>query len=283
MVQRPRSGLPASFWFTAILATSSSATPMLFGGEFSRSLDTALTGLSSNLKDLFKCGTSSPASIGKQRCKVYPGDWNWPSDLAWETLNKLTDNRLLNPSPQASACYNGPLYDDAKCQEMTATWNRSYSHFIDPIEMMSPVAQGLTCLPPNIFDSGNCTRGGFPMYVINATEPKHVQMGVNFARNTGVRLVVKNTGHDFLGKSGGKDALSIWTHHFKNIDYIEDFQDKTLGYCGPAFKAGVGVQAFEIYQAAHSKGRAIVGGEGETVGIFGGYIQGGGHSPLSSL
>lgn len=121
------------------------------------------------------------------------------------------------------------------------------------------------------------------MYVINATEPKHVQLGVDFARKTGVRLVVKNTGHDFLGKSGGKDSLSIWTHHFKQIDYIEKFEDKKLGYSGPAFKAGVGVQAFEIYKAAHEKGRTVVGGEGETVGIFGGYIQGGGHSPLTSL
>ena len=283
MVQRPRSGLPVHLWFTAILAASSSATPILFERDLSQLLDSTLTGVSSRIKDLFKVGTSLPTSIGKQRCKVYPGDANWPCDLAWETLNKLTDNRLLQPSPQASACYNGPLYDGAKCQEMTATWNRSYSHFIDPIEMMSPVAQGLTCLPPNVFDSGNCTRGGFPMYVINATEPKHVQMGVNFARNSGVRLVVKNTGHDFLGKSGGKDALSIWTHHFKAIDYIEEFKDEKLGYSGPAFKAGVGVQAFEIYKFAHSKGHSVVGGEGETVGIFGGYIQGGGHSPLSSL
>jgi hypothetical protein len=140
MVQRPRSGIPASFWLTAILATSSSATPILFGGDLSRLLDSALTGVSSSVKGLFKAGTAFPVSIRNQRCKVYPGDWNWPSELAWETLNKLTDNRLLQPSPQASVCYDGPLYNGAKCEEMTATWNRSYSHFIDPIEMMSPVA-----------------------------------------------------------------------------------------------------------------------------------------------
>ena len=90
-------------------------------------------------------------------------------------------------------------------------------------------------------------------------------------------------GHDFLGKSGGKDALSIWTHHFKDFAYIERYSDEASGYDGPAFKAGVGVQAFEAYKMANDKGRVIVGGEGETVGIFGGYIQGGGHSPLSSL
>ncbi|KAF2712547.1 FAD binding domain-containing protein [Pleomassaria siparia CBS 279.74] len=242
-----------TFWATVFLVASTGATPV-------------------------------DSSSSTSRCKVYPGDAAWPSDDAWAKLNKATDNRLLiKPEPQASVCYNGPLYDAAKCAELTTDWGRSYTHFDDPIEMMSPVAQGMTCLPPDVFNSHNCTRGGFPMYVINATEPKHVQLGVDFARETGVRLIIKNTGHDFLGKSGGKDSLSIWTHHFKSIDYIEKFEDEKLGYSGPAFKAGVGVQAFEIYKAAHDKGRAVVGGEGETVGIFGGYIQGGGHSPLSSL
>ncbi|KAH7116804.1 hypothetical protein B0J11DRAFT_101210 [Dendryphion nanum] len=269
------------------LVTSSSASPVLFNNGLKNlfeSVESQFKGVSTKLTNLFLPGTLQPLTGTLARCKVYPGDKNWPSEEAWNTLNKMTDNRLLiQPRPQASVCYNGPDYNPEKCAAITKTWSSSYNHMHDPIEMMSPVAQGLTCLPPNIFDSHNCTRGGFPAYVINATDPKHVQMGVNFARNTGVRLVVKNTGHDFLGKSGGKDALSIWTHWFKKIEYIENYVDKKSGYSGPAFKAGVGVQAFEIYKAAHEKGRVVVGGEGETVGIFGGYIQGGGHSPLSSL
>ncbi|KAF2873217.1 FAD binding domain-containing protein [Massariosphaeria phaeospora] len=272
-----------TFWLTAFLAVTSSASPIFSGSDVAQLVED-LEELPATLKDIYVSGSSHPAKNETRRCKVYPGDLEWPSDEAWEKLNELTDSRLLTkPEPKASVCYNGPSYDAEKCAGLAPIWSRSYTHMHDPIEMMSPVAQGMTCLPPNVFDSGNCTRGGFPMYVINATEPKHVQLGVNFARNTGVRLVVKNTGHDFLGKSGGKDALSIWTHYFKSIEYIEDFVDEKLGYSGPAFKAGVGVQAFEIYKAAREKGRTVVGGEGETVGIFGGYIQGGGHSPLSSL
>ncbi|KAG8169268.1 hypothetical protein KVR01_000013 [Diaporthe batatas] len=149
--------------------------------------------------------------------------------------------------------------------------------------MFSPIYQGLTCMPPTIYDSKGCTPGGFPMYVINATTPKHVQAGVNFARNTGVRLVVKNTGHDFSGKSGGAESLSIWTRHFKDIQYIPEYEDEASGYSGAAFKTGTGVQAFEIYKAASEVGKVVVGGEGQTVGVMGGYIQGGGHSPLSSI
>jgi hypothetical protein len=273
---------PKAVGLWTLLAASATATPIITPTDLMRMVDNSVKGVPAEVKNLFLSGTASNHTLS--RCKVYPGDRNWPSDEAWANLNKLVDDRLLDrPNPLASVCYNGPLYNSEECGKVTAHWNESYSHFDNAVEMMSPVAQGMTCLPPNIFDSHNCTRGGFPMYVINATKPEHVQMGVNFARNTGVRLVVKNTGHDFLGKSGGKDALSIWTHYFKDIKYIEEYVDTAAGFSGPAFKAGVGVQAFEIYKAAHEKGHSIVGGEGETVGIFGGYIQGGGHSPLTSL
>ncbi|ORY18726.1 FAD binding domain-containing protein [Clohesyomyces aquaticus] len=283
MMPRRSPSFPASLWLTAALAVSTNATPVLFGSTLGQIVDSSVKGLESTIVSLVFPGHQTTNRTAS-RCKVYPDDPAWPSEEAWTKLNELTDNRLLvKPQPQASVCYEGPLYDATKCAELTGNWSRSYIHFPDPIEMMSPVAQGMTCLPPTIFNTHNCTRGGFPMYVVNATTPKHVQAGVNFARDTGVRLVVKNTGHDFLGKSGGADSLSIWTHHFKDINYIDNFVDTKTGYSGPAFRCGVGVQAFEIYKAAHEKGRTVVGGEGETVGIFGGYIQGAGHSPLSSL
>jgi hypothetical protein len=277
---------PSVFYLTALLATLSQACPSLPSADVSLLTSADLQGLSPSLRRLFTPGSNATTPTnGTSRCKVYPEDPEWPSDQAWSQLNKLTNNRLLTePTPLAAVCYpSHPDYDAEQCATYSATWTQSYTHMNDPIEIMSPVAQGMTCTPPTIFDSHNCTRGAFPKYVLNATEPKHVQLAVNFARNTGVRLVIKNTGHDFLGKSAGKDALSIWTHHMKDIEYIEEYADEKLGYSGPAFKSGVGVQAFEIYKAAHEKGRVVVGGEGETVGIMGGYILGGGHSPLTGL
>ena len=46
---------------------------------------------------------------------------------------------------------------------------------------------------------------------------------------------------------------------------------------------GAGVQAFEAYYAADARGLRVLGGECPTVGIAGGYTQGGGHSALSSI
>lgn len=277
-----------SIWVTALLSAFVRASPILSGNIDASGLnvETDLQDVSPSFKSLFLPGSNNPNKINGSRCKVYPSDIEWPSHEAWIQLNDLSGGRLIKePTPLAAVCYpEQPSYDAAKCATYTTPeWQRSYMHMNDPIEIMSPVAQGMTCTPPSLFDSRGCTRGGFPKYVINATEPKHVQLAVNFARNTGVRLVIKNTGHDFLGKSGGKDALSIWTHWMKDIEYIEKYEDSNLGYSGPAFKNGVGVQAFEIYKAAHEKGRVVVGGEGETVGVMGGYILGGGHSPLTGL
>lgn len=132
----------------------------------------------------------------------------------------------------------------------------------DPIEMLSPVYQGLTCQPTNDTDA-KCTMGGYPLYVINATNVAQVQLGINFARETGIRLVVKNTGHDFSGKSGGGGSLSIWTHNLKDAKYIENYEAEGTEWTGAAFKLGSGVQAYEIYKTAAEQGLMVVGGEGQ--------------------
>lgn len=45
---------------------------------------------------------------------------------------------------------------------------------------------------------------------------------------------------------------------------------------------GAGVQGFEAYNAADKVGLSVTGGECPTVGLAGGYTQGGGHSQLAS-
>jgi hypothetical protein len=219
------------------------------------------------------------------RCKVYPGDKAWPKPGEWAQLNKTLGGALIKAVPQASVCYfNGTRqHDEAACTKLAGNWTNSYTHLDDPIEMFSPVYQGVTCQPTSLYDSGECTQGGYPTYTVNASTTAQLQLAVNFARNTGVRFVIKNTGHDFSGKSGGAGSLSVWTHNLKDLAYIPSYNDATTDHDGPAFKAGAGVQVYEIYAAAHEHGLLAIGGEGRTVGAMGGYVQGGGHSPLSSI
>lgn len=125
---------------------------------------------------------------------------------------------------------------------------------------MAPLMEGLTC-KPELGPNGQCTIGGYPVYVVNAKCVYHIQLAVNLARNLNIRLVVKNTGHDFGGKSVGAGALSIRTHLLKDIKYYAKYRDSH--YQGPAFKVGAGVQASEIYAAANAQGLDVVGGEGQ--------------------
>lgn len=121
--------------------------------------------------------------------------------------------------------------------------------------------EGATCLPPSLSTSDSCTLGGYPAYAVAATAVYQIQLAVNFARNLNLRLVIKNTGHDFNAKSTGAGALSIWTHKLKSITYVARYSDST--YTGPALKLGSGVQAYEVYAAAKQYGVTVVGGEGQ--------------------
>lgn len=106
--------------------------------------------------------------------------------------------------------------------------------------------------------SGNCTIGGFPEYAVNATNTAQIQLAINFARNNNLRLVVKNTGHDYLGKSTGGGALSIWMHNNKQIEFLQNYEGD--GYSGPALKLGSGVTVLEVYEAAEKHGVSAQGG-----------------------
>jgi FAD/FMN-containing dehydrogenase len=65
----------------------------------------------------------------------------------------------------------------------------------------------------------------------------------------------------------------------RSIDLL-DYTSKY--YTGPALRFGAGVSGFEAYEFADQNGLQVVGGFCPTVGIVGGYTQGGGHSSLSS-
>ncbi|KAH9884238.1 hypothetical protein F4778DRAFT_565475 [Xylariomycetidae sp. FL2044] len=238
-----------------------------------------LTDMNLSNISLFAFGDTS--DVPDWKCKVFPGDDDWPAEEVWNVLHLLTDRNLLTTVPLGASCYEGEYYDAATCQNVLDNWTNMYLHEEDPTSSMWPLATGGKCLPEN-GDTGTCELGSFPPYSVKVTTVAQVQLAINFARNTGVRLVVRNTGHDYLGKSTGAGGLNIWTHNLKAMEFIQNYSSSSSAYEGPAFKIGAGTQVFELYEAANQYGVTAIGGEGATVGIAGGYTQGGGHSPLSS-
>jgi hypothetical protein len=128
-------------------------------------------------------------------------------------------------------------------------------------------------------ESQPCLLGNYVRYAINVSTVDDVIAGVNFAQENNIRFVIRNTGHDFLGRSTGAGALSVWTHYLKDIEYPV-WSDQY--YQGQAIKVGAGIEGYEILEAASAKGLVVVSGECPTVGLAGGFTQGGGHSALST-
>ncbi|PGH15053.1 hypothetical protein AJ80_05678 [Polytolypa hystricis UAMH7299] len=216
-------------------------------------------------------------------CKVLPGDAAWPGTLVWTLFNILTGFAVKPITPLASVCYRNSVfrnYNAAKCSKVVNDWYTEKIHYDDPSSIMFPLYQGMTCLP-NENPTTDCTLGGYSSYAVEVRNVAQIQLAINFARLSNIRLVVKNTGHDYNGRSAGAGSLSLWTHKLKDIKFIKNH--KTTGYTGPAFKVGAGVQVFEIYEAAHKNGVTVLGGICPTVGFTGGYLAGGGHSPLMQL
>lgn len=128
----------------------------------------------------------------------------------------------------------------------------------DPTSVMWPIFQGRTCLP-DPGTNGTCTLGGYPEYAVRVVNVNQIQHAINFSRTNNVRLVIKNTGHCYLGKSGGAGSLSLWMHHLRDIDYIESYP--STDYTGPALKVAAGATVREVYQAAKQYGGTAVGGD----------------------
>jgi hypothetical protein len=116
-------------------------------------------------------------------------------------------------------------------------------------------------------------------YSVAATTLSHVISTVNFARDNNIRLVIKSSGHDLLGKSRGPGSLELWTHKISDISFLTYASE---AYSGPAVKLGAGVQGNQALEAANAKGLRVLSGSCAGVSPAGGYAQGGGHSMLST-
>lgn len=145
-------------------------------------------------------GTKPPEA----KCRAFPGTSEWPDESTWSHLNASLGGVLLKPVPAAAACYPGAYQNEAKCASLLSNQVISKDHFNDPLGLSTNWPAGNPC-PVAEKPTGQCTQGGFPVYVVNATSVKHVQIAVNFARSRNIRLVIK-----YVPTSGGATWVNNW-------------------------------------------------------------------------
>lgn len=133
-----------------------------------------------------------------QQCKAVPGTSSWPSLTKWNALNQSIEGRLLRPSPPGAVCHSSrPEYNAAACTIVTNGWA--------VIDFQPTLPNGNawnnwnndSCLPD---PTAPCSGEGYPVYVINARSSQDVKHGIDFARDNNIRLVVKGTGVDYVGR-----------------------------------------------------------------------------------
>ncbi|KAI0968593.1 hypothetical protein F4678DRAFT_442272 [Xylaria arbuscula] len=228
---------------------------------------------------LLAASIASPTGSAKI-CRLLPTDAAWPDAHEWSQLNKTVGGRLIATVPRAAACHT-PSFDEGLCAELKDAWQRDATHVSYPAELIDPYLQGNTCLPFTA-ETTPCTVGKLASYSINISSVADIQAGVKFATKQNVRLVIKNTGHDLLGKSTGKGSLALWTHNMNSVSFIDSYRGDS-SYTGSAVRLGAGVMFKDILPLAQSRGLRILAGSCATVGAAGGYIAGGGHGALTSI
>ncbi|KAF2197179.1 FAD-binding domain-containing protein [Delitschia confertaspora ATCC 74209] len=212
------------------------------------------------------------------KCKAWPGDANWPNQARWDAFNSSLSGALIKGVPPASYCYAGAGFDQVKCAATRS--GRGLFWVDDPVSPLQLWTTGNSCPVPSALRNYTCTNDGTPAYVVNATTVKQVQLAVNFARNNNIRVVIKNSGHDFSGRATGGGSLSIWTHYLKGFEYLPSAQ---IGrYRGRAARAGTGIMSYELHQYMRQYNITIPAPGATTPAPFGGYMLGGGHSIIAS-
>ncbi|KAM6494750.1 hypothetical protein JOM56_009373 [Amanita muscaria] len=225
-------------------------------------------------------------------CKCLSFQPCWPSASDFSGLASRLSQPLIRPTPPASACYP-QSHPSGNCTDVL-------SHLDDgPWRDNLPGAMQSINFESYTFDNGTidacyynttlgypCDQGNIPIIGVDARTVADIQAGLSFAAEHNLKLVIKNTGHDYLGRSMARGGFMLWTHNLKNITYNGRFVQDGAPSNNQTYQAltlGAGVQWSEAYVAANNYDRVIVGGisAGGSVGAAGGWILGGGHSPLS--
>ncbi|KAI5242565.1 FAD binding domain protein [Aureobasidium subglaciale] len=225
------------------------------------------------------CGTNSVQTLeDSAACRCFPGDVCWPSTVEWNTFNHTIGGKLLTTKPLASVCHDseyGP-FNLAACDHLRSNWFAAETHLGSVSSIMAAFFTNNSC---NLFSPQDapCTLGGLVSFSVDASGVEDFRRTIAFVRRHNIRLVIRNTGHDYNGKSTGAGALAIWTHHMKHKEILDY---KSPSYTGKAMKMGAGIEVYESYEFAQKHGLVSVGGDCPTVGVTGGWTQGGGgHGP----
>ncbi|PYH42493.1 FAD binding domain-containing protein [Aspergillus saccharolyticus JOP 1030-1] len=217
----------------------------------------------------------------------HAGQSCWPFNDEWAQFNRSLSGNLHRTVPFAASCFYDSLsYDPASCTlaEKTYLLNQPRTEVYGATTGLNWETCGIESCALNPLDaytvqSDQCRLGRLSALYVDAHSAQQVAMAVQFARKHRLRVSIKNTGHDYFGRSTRPDTLAIWTHHLKKMSYHAHFtpSDCPAGAHQHIGEIGAGAQASDVYAYFQGYGMAVTGGNEGSVGLAGGFGQGGGH------
>jgi hypothetical protein len=235
---------------------------------------------------LLLSGTSLTLAAANSAYNCQPGQKCWPTPQQWQRLNQIVDGHLYLTIPLGAPCYkDSTFFDQDACSVVQSNYNISLdrvSHYGQTYwqnwEACGTSACSLLSLNPAEQLYATCSLGTLAAYYIDVRKPSHISAALQFSKEHNLRISIKNTGHDFYGRSVGPNTLAIWTHNLNNMSFYQDF---TASNCPSANghnigEMGAGVVARDAYRYFSGYGMDVTGGYEESVGLAGGFAQGGG-------
>ncbi|KAF5315414.1 hypothetical protein D9619_007344 [Psilocybe cf. subviscida] len=219
-------------------------------------------------------------------------------DVSLDALKTVVGDRLHATTPFSTPCFVDPKGED--CRAVKANYVDEAARARHPAAYIQ--TQWETCQRTHeqclvdhndgdsLFENARtCAKGSISDNHIDVRSAEDVQAAFKYSRVTGVPLIIQNTGHDYKGRSSAPGSLGLWMHNLKSVAFTSISFDPDFKPSGcvdrkpqAAVTVGAGVQWGEAYEFAEKHNITLVGGADKTVGVAGGWLQGGGHSALSN-
>lgn len=211
---------------------------------------------------------AKPAAHGECRC--IPSLPCWPTDGDWEQLSQELNGKLVKPKSSITVCEENAVSDD--CKAALKALKNPFAIGANPGDTQSQGWMGAWMNTPST-------------YAVEAESAEDVAAAIKFAGKHNIRVVIKGAAHDYLGRNTAPNSLLIWTHNMRDTEYVKEFVPEGCPMemkAFPAITVGAGTRWLEAYDLATNKHNEYVQGGGcTTVGVAGGFTQGGGFGQFS--
>jgi len=149
-----------------------------------------------------------PGQAAAPTCRCAPGKPCWPAPDDWQRFGASLHGKLEQPQSPIAPCRVD--FAGEACASVVRNIKNPFW-----LQDQSGGTQSAGWL--------GAWEAATSAWAVVAEDAADIQAAVDFARQRRLRLVVKGTGHDYLGRSNAPDSLLVWTHKMRQVSVHDAF------------------------------------------------------------